>query len=196
MPWLSRVTPVPGAVAPSIVTLPLVTRRRLSRAMVPATAKPTLRGPSARRASRKVPGPLSARLVTVIVRPPSPPLEMAPNPSGGSERVGPAWGNAWRVHNTPRNNPRSRGIGKRPAGLPRDRDMSDHSWRLPGRFPNELRRRRAAGRLGLAVNLQGVLAEILIGKRTRLSGRSRSLAERPHPGEPKIQQNPADGPVQ
>jgi len=35
MPWWRRVTPLPGAVEPSIVTCPWLTRRRVLSSMVP-----------------------------------------------------------------------------------------------------------------------------------------------------------------
>ena len=49
--------------------------------MVPDTSKTTIRGPSASTAARRLPSPLSLRLVTFITRPPRPPMVYMPCPS-------------------------------------------------------------------------------------------------------------------
>src|ERR1017187_8359117 len=49
--------------------------------MMPATLKTTMRGPADSTASRKVPGPVSARLVTTKTFPPRPPKENFAPPS-------------------------------------------------------------------------------------------------------------------
>src|SRR5262245_25166789 len=75
-------TPSPGAVEPSIVRKG--SRMTMADASVtrPATSNLTVRAPGAVTASRKLPGPLSASVVTATARPPRPPGVSAPKPSG------------------------------------------------------------------------------------------------------------------
>jgi len=67
----------------------LVITRLDCTSMVPPVRKTTILGPSVSMAARKLPGPLSFRLVTSINLPPRPPTELAPNPSApGKARAG------------------------------------------------------------------------------------------------------------
>ncbi|MCJ7544709.1 MAG: hypothetical protein MUP47_09140 [Phycisphaerae bacterium] len=57
-------TPPPGAVCPAMVMYGLRMFTSVSRLIVPATRNTTVRGPLPWQAARKLPGPLSARVVT------------------------------------------------------------------------------------------------------------------------------------
>jgi hypothetical protein len=56
--------------------------------MVPETAKTTIRGFFASTASRKLPGPASLRLDTIITSPPRPPVANFPKPSAPGKATG------------------------------------------------------------------------------------------------------------
>ncbi len=66
-------TPSPGAVCPAIVIYGARIETGVSRRIIPATLNTTIRAPPASQASLKVPGPLSARLVTTYTFPLLPP---------------------------------------------------------------------------------------------------------------------------
>ena len=72
--------PFPGAVWPAMGRLELVGRMmsRDSSVMRPETSKTTVRGPEASTAARKLPGPVSFKVVTWMMRPPRPPLARRP----------------------------------------------------------------------------------------------------------------------
>ena len=84
--WTTRVAsasamPPPGALWPAMVTRgSRMTRSEASR-IVPATSNRIVRGPCASTAARRLPGPLSARLVTRSTAPPRPPAAKRPAPS-------------------------------------------------------------------------------------------------------------------
>ena len=84
----TSVMPSPGAVCPAMVMSPLLMVRPVSSSssITPDTSNTTIRGPLAIQAARKEPGPLLFRLVTLMMRPPRPPVAPFPYPVG-SNRV-------------------------------------------------------------------------------------------------------------
>ena len=87
-----RHMPSPGAVCAAIVQYGSVMFRGFFKSMSPDTANTMMRGSGARQAERKLPGPLSSRLVTTYTLPPLPPMVVEPNPSAsGNARMGFCW---------------------------------------------------------------------------------------------------------
>src|SRR5574343_628203 len=69
----------PGEVCPAMVTSPRV--RCTGASIRPLTANTMVRGPVSSSAACSEPGPLALRLVTVMTRPPRPPVACAPKPA-------------------------------------------------------------------------------------------------------------------
>ena len=73
--------PSPGAVCPAMVRLSFVTMISEAKLILPLTSNTMVLAPDALQASRKLPGPLSFKLVTLYTSPPLPPDVYLPKPS-------------------------------------------------------------------------------------------------------------------
>src|SRR6185295_9773348 len=157
--WSASAMPPPGALWPAMVTRGSRTTRSEASRIVPATSKRMVRGPRASTAARRLPGPLSARLVTGSTAPPRPPAAKRPAPSApGKARICAAAGAAMKIRKK-----REGALGMRPpAPPPLETDARAHI---------ELAARMMDHRWAVAIAVDELVVE-LVGEVDRLRGQS------------------------